>query len=386
LKASGQPDPIIVYDVKAQSTSEIEPILFDRTVIFDRSSHSLGLMNQVPLSLTAPTSNLYSGTEFLRIERAEHYGNLTDYPFSTATRMFRYNADTLGGCCSGVLVGENLVLTAAHCIRDYSASCWRGDSILIATGYNNGDFHTTLPSSIVSKYYIFNSYYSAISSHMDFALLELAHPIGQQTGWIGMAFTSDTTYFSDKVLHKLSYPADASMIDTSINVNGDTLYYNYGEIDVLNSHSIGLNSPEARLIRGQSGSSLFYTDNTEYYSLAIAIYSSSYYHYNITNKVFYQFKNVIDNYTDTSLKERREENNLKVYPNPLSELATIEFDNSSNISYTLTIFDQMGKLVRQETTTSNKVRIERGGMVSGLYLIMLSNNEGVKSTAKMIIE
>jgi V8-like Glu-specific endopeptidase len=300
--------------------------------------------------------------------------------------MFRYNQDTLGGCCSGVLVGENLVLTAAHCIRDYGKSSWRGDSILITTGYDNGYFHPSLRSSTVSKYYIFKSYYSNISSSQDFALLELSHPIGEQTGWIGMAFTSDANYYSGRVLHKLSYPSDASMIDSTIHVNGDTLYYNYGIIEVLNSNSVGLNSSEARLIPGQSGSSLFYTDNFEYHSMAIAVYSSLYRHYCITNDVFYQFKNVMDNHVNTSLVEAKEKNNLKIYPNPFSELATIEFDNNSHLSFTLTIFDPMGRIVRKEMTTSNRVRIERRGMASGLYLFVLSNNEGVELTAKMIIK
>jgi len=195
-------------------------------------------------------------------------------------------------------------------------------SILIATGYDNGEFHPSLPNSIVSKYYLFKSYYSGKSPIKDFALLELAQPIGQQTGWIGIGFTSDTSYYSNKVFHKLSYPGDASMIDTSIHVNGDTLYYNYGEIDVLNPVSIGLRSSEARLIPGQSGSSLFYTDNSDYYSMAVAVYSSAYNHYCITNEVFYQFKNVMNNFVTSTAEELLVQNELLVYPNPFGELLT----------------------------------------------------------------
>ena len=385
-EVSAQLDTIIVYNVNTQVTNAITPVWIDSIITFDKTDHSLGLMNQVPLSVTAPTSNLYSGTEFMKIERAELYSNLTDFPISAATRLFIFNQDTLGGYCSGILVSENLVLTAAHCIRNYSSGTWKGDSILIATGYDNGEFHTSLPSSIVSKYYIFKSYYSSISTNKDYALLELAQPIGQQTGWIGMGFTSDTNYYSNKVFHKLSYPADASMVDTSIHVNGDTLYYNYGKIDVLNATSIGLISSEAKLIPGQSGSSLFYTDNIDYYSMAIAIYSSQYRHFAITNEVFYQFKNVMDNYVTASVENVIIKNDLNVYPNPLGELVTIEFSNTQNLPHTLTIFNSIGDIVTQEITRLNKVRIDGGNLTSGLYILRLENSKGLVTTKKMIKE
>ena len=385
-EVSAQVDTIIVYNVNTQVTSMIDPVSFDSTITFDKSNHSFGLMNDVPLNTTAPTSNLYSGTEFMKNERAELHFNLTDYPISATTRMFRYNLDTLSGCCSGFLVSDKLVLTAAHCIRNYTLGAWRGDSILIATGYDNGDFHTSLPSSVVSKYYIFNSYYTATSGSKDFALLELSEPIGLETGWIGMGFSSDTSFYSGKVFHKLSYPADASMIDTSIHVNGDTLYYNYGEIDVLAPTSIGLVSPEAFLIPGQSGSSLFYTDNSDYYSMAIAIYSSQYKHFTISNEVFYQFKNVMDNYVTSSTDELILKDDLNVYPNPFDELLIIEFSNPRNLPHTLTIFNSMGEVVRQVITSSNRVQIDGENLTTGLHILRLHNSEGMVKTKKLIKE
>ena len=144
---------------------------------------------------------------------------------------------------------------------------WLYDSLLIAPAYDNGSYQPSLPNSVVEKYYVFKSYYNH-SANDDIALLQLREPVGQQVGWIGIAFSSDPSYFSNKVFHKLSYPAVPNPNNPSQVYNGDTLYYNYGYIDVINSF-LGINSHDAYGVPGQSGSSLFYTDNNQYFSFGV---------------------------------------------------------------------------------------------------------------------
>ncbi len=387
LKVAGQNDSIIVYDVNSQISSPIVPVWFDSTIIFDNTAHSTGNMNQIPLNLNAPSANVYNGTNFTRIERAAINYSLVDYPISTAIRIFYYKQDTLlDQGCSGILINENLVLTAAHCVRNYSSGSWLSDNIVVASGYDDGVFNTVLQTSNVSKYYLFKSYYAGLSPLKDFALLELSNPIGQECGWVGLAFSTDTSYYANKVFHKLSYPYDASMIDTSIHVNGDTLYYNYGEIDVLSNTSIGLNSTEARLIPGQSGSSLFHTDNSDYYSMAIAIYSTQYNHYRITNEIFYQFKNVMEYYSTNSIDNVITKEDFNVYPNPFRDLLTVEFSNVHNKPYTISIYNSFGALVGQEITSLDAVQFDVGDFTTGLFIIRLTNPDGLVSSKKVIKE
>ena len=201
-----------------------------------------------------------------------------------------------------------------------------------------------------------------------------------------MAFSTDTSYYANEVFHKISYPYDASLIDTSIHVNGDTLYYNYGEIDVLSTTSIGLNSSEARLIKGQSGSSLFYTDHIDYYSMAIAVFSSQYNHFSITNEIFYQFKNVMDNYSTSSLENIIMKEDFNVYPNPFSDSVTLEFRNINNQPYTISIYNSIGALVGQEITCLDKVQISLGDYTTGLFIIRLTISDGLVISKKVIKE
>lgn len=380
----GQTDTIIAYNISTQTTSIIPPVSFDTTITFEQTPFSLGTMaNQTPLMLTAPTTNLFSGSNFSDIEPADQFFNITDYPIRTATRLFLYNSDTLGGCCSGILVGKNLVLTAAHCVRSY-AGYWYGDSSFVAPAFNNGLLQAGFQNSTVKNYYIFKSYFDG-NILQDYALLELNQPIGEQIGWLGMAFNIDTTFYSNNVFHKLSYPGVISPFDPTKIYNGDTLYYNYGNINNI-GNNLGINSIDAKAIPGQSGSSFFYTDNFNFYSVGVLIWSSNYMHYKITNNIFYQFKNIIDNYTTGIQKNESDNNWLSVYPNPTTNSITIKSKNSISEKFNLTLTDVIGNIIfSQDIEFQNQYKLNLEEYANGIYFLTLKNS--IKQmTQKIVIQ
>jgi V8-like Glu-specific endopeptidase len=377
IKVHGQSDTIVVYDISTQTTSLILPIDYDTTIAFEQTSSSVGsLMNQVPLSLTPPASNLFSGSQFSDIERAELFYNVTDYPIRTATHLFRYKNDTLGGCCSGIMVSKNLVLTAAHCIRTY-AGVWTGDSTFVAPAFDNGTIQINLPNSIVKKYYLFKNYYDG-SGAPDIALLELKQPIGEQTGWVGMGFHKDTSFYSNNVFHKLSYPAVVSPFDSTKVYNGDTLYYNYGKISNM-GNSLVVNSAQANGIPGQSGSSLFFTDNSNYYSVGVMVFSSHYNHFRISNNVFYQFKNIMENYSTVIPENISSINSLNIYPNPSSDYITIE-NIPNDIDAIISIYSIHGQLLLQQQTNKASLQLNVSGLSKGFYIVKLNCGSSVMTT------
>ncbi|PCH98409.1 MAG: hypothetical protein COB85_01570 [Bacteroidetes bacterium] len=382
--AYGQSDTILVYDVQSMTLDTILPVSIDTSIVFDNTSSSIGsLGSQAFLSLTAPTTNLFSGSNFSDIVRAELFYTVTDYPLRTAIKLFGWINDTLYQGCSAIMIGENLVLTAAHCIR-FNQN-WVFDSIMVAPAYDNGSYQSVIPTSLVDKYYIFESWYDGWSD--DIAILQLRQPIGQQIGWIGLAFSSDTSYFSGKVFHKLSYPGVTSPWDSTKVYNGDTLYYNYGYIDNISANALGVNSPEALGIPGQSGSSLFYTDNSEYYSFGVFSLSANYRHPQITRNIFYQLKNIIDNYAVSVRGTHPSIDFFKIYPNPSSGRFTLEIQVEEPQEVVLRILSILGQEILIEKRKPKfglyRVEVDISTHSKGLYLLQITTKQGV--LAKRIV-
>lgn len=76
----------------------------------------------------------------------------------------------------------------------------------------------------------------------------------------------------------------------------------------------------------------------------------------------------------------------RVYPNPVSEMATISFDNPEGKSFSLQIYAINGQLVRSyDNIRDSQINIECNGMPTGIYTYKLSGANRV-STGKMIMQ
>ena len=78
---------------------------------------------------------------------------------------------------------------------------------------------------------------------------------------------------------------------------------------------------------------------------------------------------------------------IKVYPNPLVDHTSIEFENSMHRSHTLTIYNTQGKIVRSiPDITSGTVKVERKNLTSGFYFIRLRDEKEVMAMGKLVVE
>jgi len=81
------------------------------------------------------------------------------------------------------------------------------------------------------------------------------------------------------------------------------------------------------------------------------------------------------------------QNNIKIFPNPFSTSATLEFENEKNEKYSLHIYNTAGQLVRKiDNITNTSVRIKRENLNSGLYFFQLLNNTDGVGSGKIMIE
>lgn len=77
---------------------------------------------------------------------------------------------------------------------------------------------------------------------------------------------------------------------------------------------------------------------------------------------------------------------VKVYPNPFSEQTTLEVEGGNYQKLQLKIYDVMGRDVLQYLSTENKIQIQRGNLVQGVYIYRLEGDGELINTGKIIIQ
>jgi len=153
--------------------------------------------------------------------------------------------------------------------------------------------------------------------------------------------------------------------------------------------------PQTPLIT-QSGDTLFSSQSFMYqwhYDIGIIPGANLNYYIPLSNGNYYvqiwdynmcESFSVPYNYSVSNINEITSKE-IAYYPNPFSDYINIEFENRSEDSFTLEVYNIQGTLVsRQNNVTGNKVTVYRNDLSKGMYIFRLSN-EGTSYFGKFVV-
>jgi hypothetical protein len=86
------------------------------------------------------------------------------------------------------------------------------------------------------------------------------------------------------------------------------------------------------------------------------------------------------------INDIKQENQVKLHPNPVIDISKIEFDNPKNEPVLLKIYNMLGICIFETQTSGREVSISKSDFAKGMYLFYLQKNNQIFYTNKFIIQ
>ena len=385
---SAQKDQFMVYDASTFSslTKAVNDNTVDLEAIKGRNYTPTWQMPSQAALCPAPASRFSGMQASCGLINTEHY------PASATVKIVAIHGDTTWDKCSGMMVGDRYVLTAAHCVISETDG-WKDIKqfipyLYVKPAYDKGR-ESKYGRAQVRKVYIYKSYFQG-SSKKDIALLELSEPIGENTGWVNMDFETDNQKALATRYYNFSYPMDGERINYYRDFKGDTMYFKAGYPDLVSQHYIGISSPG---IPGESGSLLIADDNNGYTAYGVRNFSEmKFSFYRLKREEVYAFYNIMNrNEAPKKSEEPLLVNNtnfkgISIYPNPVFEKAIIT-TNPSIEQIQVICFDSKGAEVYHSYIkgSNGKFVFENYNLPQGNYTLLAQHDNILLGITKLAI-
>jgi len=200
--------------------------------------------------------------------------------------------------------------------------------------------------------------------------------------------TGTDTAFTIVVRDTLSTNLDILSVRSGVSSN-DYSFRMYGpRVLEWTFHNIML--PDSNINEPNShGFIQFKVDQIDGLPLGTTIENSAaiYFDYNapiITNTATHTINEQLITVSVETVYEERVE--VKVYPNPFTHSTTLEVLGEEYSDLEVNIYDMMGRRVMREVSSySNKIQVEKGNLLPGVYLYELIGEQKLVSTGKLIV-
>ena len=182
----------------------------------------------------------------------------TGYPWRTLCKLFMYFPSSGWFIGSGFIIDDYHVLTAGHCVYDPGSNEWATviEVIPALDGGYGPFYHAWATNWVVNSDWYNNGWYTD-----DFAILTLDRNVGVFTGWMGLEYADPSNSIYTDILNTAGYPGDLDggwnmYFDSDLGAGAD-LYNHWYYMDTYG---------------GQSGSPVWYFDDTSHWVLSIHAY------------------------------------------------------------------------------------------------------------------
>ena len=379
VQSYAQQKTILIFDLQNHTVDSVKNIQYDSTKLSDRTNYYPGTIDTLTemLEQIPPAYNLYPNSQFTRKKKADVDYDITKYPIRTSVKISFEKNDTLKSDCSGSMVSRKHVLTAAHCVSAINTNTLLFDSLYVCPIFDNGQSNINFPCSWVQKIFLFKNWNIVTG---DFAILQLNESIGDLTGWISIGFNEADSALRDGIYYKFSYPAYTMLPLDSAQYNGDTLYYNYGKIDIVTNNQIGISNTNG--IQGESGSSLIKVENhRNYTSYGVLSFSSNLMHCKIDNWKYHYLESILHNDLTFGVAEEHNDAEFLIFPNPAKDVIRVRNIGQSEITE-ISVRDILGNIQLYGNTPFSS--IELNTLPPGIYFVQIKSKNS-QVTQKLMI-
>lgn len=381
-----QLDTIVVFDIPSQTLQFIPIPPFDTLIESDYIPGFIGnWQDQIDLDLNFPDSTPPNST-FSNFEPAINHFDMLKYPIRTNVAIlwldsiFEQHAS-----CSGTLISENIVLTATHCMGNYDNNefiwkIWNNEGLYVSPSHSGGFPQPSIGKIKVEKYAILKEYYDHGDANVcrDIGLLILSEPIGRDIGWLGYGFNYDSMFYKQPIFYNFSYPGRDGY-------DGEDMYYFYGSFNYFN-FSQGFVGHGGFATNGMSGSNFFFSNNEINISYGELIYPNRY--KIIRRENFYAIKHIVQMFEVGIFEGGTNNNEILVYPNPMSETSIIEVRNPALLKDKLTfsLYNSLGsECLKFVNIKQSKTLLKRENLKPGIYFFIVLDGAEMIANGKIIM-